>query len=214
MTSGTQTEAQAIEAFKNGNTACFEILYTLHKRRVYSLCLRMAGDRTLAEDLTQEVFLLLFRKLKSFRGESAFTTWLHRISVNVVLMHMRQSRSRGPTVSLDELDGFEDGSHEEAIGLPDPVLAQSIDRVALQRAIGELPPGYRLILVLHDIEGYEHQEIAELLGCSMGNTKSQLHKARLKLRKLLLQGAATQPTPAAVRSLQFRLLLEPSRRAA
>jgi RNA polymerase sigma-70 factor (ECF subfamily) len=185
------TEAEAIARFKSGDKNCFELIYSLHKRRVYSLCLRMAGDRPTAEDLTQEAFLLVFRKLKTFRGESAFSTWLHRITVNVVLMHIRHHRRRGPDISLEEMDTFDDGP-KETLGAHDPVLAQSVDRVALERAISQLPPGYRLILVLHDIEGYEHQEIATLLGCTMGNTKSQLHKGRLKLRKLLAERAAKQ----------------------
>ncbi|MFB3916223.1 MAG: RNA polymerase sigma factor [Terriglobales bacterium] len=182
------TEAEAIERFKSGDKSCFELIYSLHKRRVYSLCLRMAGDAPTAEDLTQETFLLVFRKLKTFRGDSAFTTWLHRITVNVVLMHIRYNKRHGPDLSLEELDTYED-SPKDTLGTPDPVLNHSVDRVALDRAISQLPPGYRLILVLHDIEGYEHQEIAGLLGCTMGNTKSQLHKARLKLRKLLAEGA-------------------------
>lgn len=189
------TEAEAIERFKSGDTSCFELIYMLHKRRVYSLCLRMAGDAPTAEDLTQETFLLVFRKLRSFRGDSAFTTWLHRITVNVVLMHIRYNKRRGPDISLEELDTF-DENPKDTLGTPDPVLNHSVDRVALERAIAQLPPGYRLILVLHDIEGYEHQEIAGLLGCTMGNTKSQLHKARLKLRKLLAEGAVRKEAAA------------------
>src|SRR6266496_47429 len=102
------TEAQAIEGFQSGDKSCFELIYCAHKRRVYSLCLRMAGDRPTAEDLTQEAFLLVFRKLKTFRGDSAFSTWLHRITVNVVLMHIRHNKRRGPDISLEEMDTFED----------------------------------------------------------------------------------------------------------
>ncbi len=177
------TEAQAIERAKQGDAEAFELLYGLHKRRVYSLCLRMTGNPASAEDLTQEAFLQLFRKIGTFRGESAFSTWLHRMSVNVVLMQLRKKSL--PVVTLDDTgDGDDEGPRKE-LGGPDERLAGSIDRLRLQRAIDELPPGYRTIFVLHDVEGYEHNEIASMIGCSIGNSKSQLHKARLKLRELL-----------------------------
>ena len=160
------------------------MLYGLHKRRVYSLCLRMTSNTAEAEDLTQEAFLQLFRKIGTLRGESAFSTWLHRLSVNVVLMHLRKKGL--PSVSLEEVlePQQEDGPRKE-FGADDLSLVGSVDRVNLARAIGELPTGYRTIFVLHDVEGYEHNEIAEMIGCSVGNSKSQLHKARLKLRDLL-----------------------------
>jgi RNA polymerase sigma-70 factor (ECF subfamily) len=136
-----------------------------------------------AEDLTQEAFLQLFRKIGTFRGESAFSTWLHRMAVNVVLMQLRKKNL--PVVSLEEtLEGEEEASRKEP-GAPDPKLAGSIDRLHLQRALEELPPGYRTIFLLHDVEGYEHNEIAAMIDCSIGNSKSQLHKARMKLRSLL-----------------------------
>jgi RNA polymerase sigma-70 factor (ECF subfamily) len=176
-------EAEVIERAKQGDGGCFESLYSLHKRRVYSLCLRMTGNTAEAEDLTQEAFLQLYRKIATFRGESAFSTWLHRLAVNVVLMHLRKKGL--PEVSLQEtLEPEEDGPKKD-IGAHDQVLAGSIDRVNLERAVESLPPGYRIIFVLHDIEGYEHNEIAEMMGCSIGNSKSQLHKARMKLRDLL-----------------------------
>jgi RNA polymerase sigma-70 factor, ECF subfamily len=178
------TEAEAIERAKSGDAESFEGLYGLHKRRVYSLCLRMTGNTAEAEDLTQEAFLQLYRKIATFRGESAFSTWLHRLAVNVVLMHLRKKGL--PEISLDEAlePQHEDGPKKD-IGARDNVLAGSIDRVNLERAIESLPPGYRIIFVLHDVEGYEHNEIAEMMGCSIGNSKSQLHKARMKLRDLL-----------------------------
>jgi RNA polymerase sigma-70 factor (ECF subfamily) len=184
MLSSGMSEAEAIEGAKQGDGECFEILYGLHKRRVYSLCLRMIGNVEAAEDFTQEVFLQLYRKITSFRGDSAFSTWLHRIGVNVVLM---QFRKKGLIeVSLEEtLEPTEEDCPEKNYGSEDQVLAGSIDRVILERAIESLPPGYRIIFVLHDVEGYEHGEIAEMLGCSIGNSKSQLHKARLKLREVL-----------------------------
>jgi RNA polymerase sigma-70 factor (ECF subfamily) len=178
------SEAEAIDRAKQGDAESFEGLYVLHKRRVYSLCLRMTGNTAEAEDLTQEAFLQLYRKIASFRGESAFSTWLHRLAVNVVLMRLRKKGL--PQVSLEEtLEPQQEGGPRKDIGTRDAVLAGSIDRINLERAIERLPPGYRMVFVLHDIEGYEHNEIAEMLGCSIGNSKSQLHKARMKLRDLL-----------------------------
>jgi len=178
------TEAEAIEKAKGGDAECFAALYELHKRRVYSLCLRMTGNTAEAEDLTQEAFLQLYRKIGTFRGESAFSTWLHRMSVNVVLMHLRKKGL--PQVSLDEvLEPLHEDGPKRDIGARDNVLAGSIDRVNLERAVESLPQGYRIVFVLHDVEGYEHNEIAEMMECSIGNSKSQLHKARLKLRDML-----------------------------
>src|SRR5438270_3383564 len=186
------TEAEAIDRAKAGDAEAFSGLYGLHKRRVYSLCLRMTGNTAEAEDLTQEAFLQLYRKIATFRGESAFSTWLHRLAVNVVLMHLRKKGL--PEVSLEEsLEPQEDGPKKD-IGARDNVLAGSIDRVNLERAIENLPPGYRIIFVLHDVEGYEHNEIAEIMGCSIGNSKSQLHKARMKLRDLLKASRAEKAT--------------------
>lgn len=183
------SEAEAIEKAKQGDADSFEGLYSLHKRRVYSLCLRMTGNTAEAEDLTQEAFLQLYRKIASFRGESAFSTWLHRLAVNVVLMRLRKKGL--PQVSLEEtLEPQQEGGPRRDIGTRDNVLAGSIDRISLERAIEDLPPGYRTVFVLHDIEGYEHNEIAEMLGCSIGNSKSQLHKARMKLRDLLKSSRA------------------------
>jgi len=183
MTSG-MPEFEAIERAQQGDGECFEALYSMHKRRVYSLCLRMTGNTAEAEDLTQEAFLQLYRKIATFRGESAFSTWLHRLAVNVVLMHLRKKGL--PEVSLQEtMEPTEEDGPKKDFGAHDQVLAGSIDRVNLERAIESLPPGYRIIFVLHDVEGYEHNEIAEMMGCSIGNSKSQLHKARMKLRDLL-----------------------------
>jgi RNA polymerase sigma-70 factor, ECF subfamily len=177
-------EAGAIERAKQGDAHAFQELYDKHKRRVYSLCLRMTANTAEAEDLTQEAFLQLYRKIATFRGESAFSTWLHRLSVNVVLMHLRKKSL--PVVSLEETtQAGEDDSQKKDFGAEDLALAGSIDRLQLQRAVNDLPPGYRTIFVLHDIQGYEHNEIAQIVGCSIGNSKSQLHKARMKLRDLL-----------------------------
>jgi len=182
-------EAAAIERAKHGDAEAFQALYDKHKRRVYSLCLRMTANTAEAEDLTQEAFLQLYRKIATFRGESAFSTWLHRLSVNVVLMHLRKKGL--PVVSLEETtQGAEEDAPKKDFGAEDLALAGSIDRLQLQRAVEDLPPGYRTIFVLHDVEGYEHNEIAGIVGCSIGNSKSQLHKARMKLRDLLKMNRA------------------------
>src|SRR6201987_1301886 len=177
-------EAELIERAKQGDAQAFQSLYDKHKRRGYSLCLRMTSNTAEAEDLTQEAFLQLYRKIGTFRGESAFSTWLHRLSVNVVLLHLRKKGL--PEFSLEEtLEPQQEDGPKKDIGARDNVLAGSIDRVNLERAIENLPPGYRIIFVLHDVEGSEHNEIEEMMGCSIGNSKSQLHKARMKLRDLL-----------------------------
>jgi RNA polymerase sigma-70 factor, ECF subfamily len=177
-------EAAAIERAKKGDAQAFHELYEKHKRRVYSLCLRMTANTAEAEDLTQEAFLQLYRKIGTFRGESAFSTWLHRLSVNVVLMHLRKKSL--PVVSLEETTQVgEEDTPKKDFGAEDLALAGSIDRMQLEKAVDDLPPGYRTIFVLHDVEGYEHNEIASIMGCSIGNSKSQLHKARMKLRDLL-----------------------------
>ncbi len=183
---GEVPEAALIQRAQQGDGEAFEQLYHKHKGRVYALCLRMLGNPAEAEDLAQEAFLQLYRKIHTFRGESAFSTWLHRLVVNVVLMQLR--RKVLPQVSLEETIETEPGEGvKREPGADDPSLVGSIDRVILEGAIQELPPGYRLVFVLHDIEGYEHNEIAVMLGCSIGNSKSQLHKARLRLRDLLRQ---------------------------
>ena len=185
-------EAAAIERAKQGDAEAFEALYNLHKRRVYSLCLRMTANTAMAEDLTQEAFLQLFRKIGTFRGESAFSTWLHRMAVNVVLMQLRKKGL--PLTPLDETMQGEEESPKKEPGGEDIRLAGSIDRLRLEDAVSALPPGYRTVFVLHDVEGYEHNEIAEMVGCSIGNSKSQLHKARMKLRDLLRTSRAEKAT--------------------
>ncbi len=165
-----------------GSMEAFEELYRRHSRRVYSLCLRMTANVEKAEDLAQDVFVHLFRKIGSFRGQSAFTTWLHRVTVNQVLMHFRKR-------SVKTEKTTEDGETPVQIetGTSDPNAMPIIDRIALDKAIAQLPPGYKSVFVLHDIEGHEHTEVAKILGCSVGTSKSQLHKARMKLRGLLTQ---------------------------
>ena len=188
--SPTQTEtAQADESDIDlarkaaaGNVAAFELIYNRYHRRTYSLCLRMTQSGTEAEDLTQEVFIQLFRKIGSFRGDSAFSTWLHRMTVNQVLMHFRKRGVQNEKTT-------EDGEMPEQIvrGTEDQNKMPIIDRLALDKAVAQLPNGYRTVFMLHDVEGFEHEEIARMLNLSVGTSKSQLHKARLKLRKLLIE---------------------------
>ena len=178
-------EQEAIRLACQGDPHAFERLYKLHSRRVYALCLRFAGNPTDAEDLMQEAFLQLFRKIQTFRGEAKFSTWLHRLAVNVILM--RRRRKRHPEVSLDATNESDDTDTRPVVdpGGPDLRLKGALDRINLNKAIEQLPDGYREMFILHDVEGYEHNEIAGILGCSVGNSKSQLFKARLRLRALL-----------------------------
>jgi RNA polymerase sigma-70 factor (ECF subfamily) len=186
------TEADAIRLAQAGDAAAFEFLYQLHGRRVYALCLRMVNNPPDAEDLMQEAFLQLFRKISTFRGESAFSTWLHRMTVNVVLMRLRKKSL--PVTSLEETTEPDDetGGPRKDVGAPDLRLSGAVDRVNLERSVEKLPPGYRTVFVLHDVQGYEHNEIADIMGCSVGNSKSQLHKARTRLRQLLQEAVREQ----------------------
>ncbi|HVF57068.1 MAG TPA: RNA polymerase sigma factor [Pyrinomonadaceae bacterium] len=179
------TDYELAQGAAEGDLSAFETLYERHNRRVYSLCLRMTANTAEAEDLAQEVFIQLFRKIGSFRGESAFTTWLHRLTVNQVLMHFRK---RG--VRLEQTTDDGETPVQVVAGTENPSAMPVVDRIALDKAVGQLPPGYRTVFVLHDVEGHEHEEIARILGCSVGTSKSQLHKARMKLRLLLKQGHA------------------------
>ncbi len=179
------TDFELAQQSAAGDIEAFEELYRRHFRRVYALCLRMMGNPTEAEDLTQEVFTNLYKKIGSFRGDSAFTTWLHRMTVNQVLMHFRKRSTRSERTT-------EEGETpvQIVLGTENPNRMPIIDRIALEKAIAELPPGYRTVFVLHDVEGHEHEEIASMLGIAAGTSKSQLHKARLKLRNLLKEQAA------------------------
>jgi len=165
-----------------GDLQPFEELFKLHHGKVYAVCLRMTGNPPEAEDLAQEVFVQVFRKLDTFRGESAFTTWLHRLTVNHVLMYFRKTSRRREHLT-------EDGEMPELTIKGRNVLTSIplLDRLALDEAIVQLSPGYRAVFVLHDVEGLQHLEIANILGCSVGTSKSQLHKARMKMRCLLRQ---------------------------
>ncbi|MFM9905711.1 MAG: RNA polymerase sigma factor [Pyrinomonadaceae bacterium] len=168
----------------HGDMAAFEELYKRHHRRVYAVCLRMLQNTSEAEDLTQDVFIQLYRKIGSFRGDSAFTTWLHRMTVNQVLMHFRKR-----TVKFEKTT--EEGETPEQVvsGSTNPHKMQIVDKIAIDNAVAQLPDGYKSVFILHDVEGFEHEEVARILGCSVGTSKSQLHKARLKLQKLLKKKA-------------------------
>lgn len=176
-------DAQLVQRAREGDEASFAEIFNAHKTKIYSLCLRMTSNTAEAEDLTQDAFLQVFRKLDTFRGDSALSTWLYRVAVNTVLMHFRKKGLR--QVSLDEPANRETGAPQREYGKIDGRLSTSVDRIALTRAIKELPVGYRRIFLLHEVKGYEHHEIAGLLRCSVGNSKSQLHKAKMKMRELL-----------------------------
>ena len=174
-----------------GEMEAFEVLYQRHNRRVYSLCLRMTQNVQEAEDLTQESFIQLYRKIGSFRGDSAFTTWLHRLTVNQVLMHFRKR-----SVKMEKTTEEGETPVQIVKGTENPNAMPVIDRIALDNAIAQLPPGYKSVFILHDVEGHEHEEVARILGCSVGTSKSQLHKARMKLRRLLKQQNPAQNVSA------------------
>lgn len=173
-----------------GDMAAFEEIYRRHHRRVYSICLRMLQNAHEAEDLTQDVFIQLYRKIGSFRGDSAFTTWLHRMTVNQVLMHFRKRN-----VKFEKVTEEGDTPEQVVAGTSNPDRMPVVDKIALEIAIDQLPEGYKNVFVLHDVEGFEHEEVAKILGCSVGTSKSQLHKARLKLRKLLRKKANPRLVP-------------------
>jgi RNA polymerase sigma-70 factor, ECF subfamily len=180
----TLTENEALRRAQHGDTAAFEWLYHLHLPRVYALCLRMAKNPTQAEDLTQETFLAVFRGIRDFRGQSAFTTWLHRVTRNTVLMFFRKQRLK--EVSLEEIaEGQKKDGPLREWGRPDLHLESIADRLLLQSAIAKLSATVRKALLLHDVHGYEHHEIAGLLGKAPGTSKSRVHKARLRMRQAL-----------------------------
>jgi RNA polymerase sigma-70 factor (ECF subfamily) len=178
-----ESDVDLVRKAQRGDADAFAALFYAHRPRVYSLCLRMTNNTAEAEDLTQDAFLQVFRKLSTFRGDSALSTWLYRVAVNTVLMHFRKKGLR--QISLDESSNQDTRLVKREYGSADDRLAGSVDRIALARAMQELPSGYRTIFLLHEIKGFEHQEIARILRCSVGNSKSQLHKAKLKMRELL-----------------------------
>ena len=178
------TDFALTKAASTGDMAAFEEIYQRHHRRVYSICLRMLQNTSEAEDLTQDVFIQLYRKVGSFRGDSAFTTWLHRLTVNQVLMHFRKRN-----VKFEKTTEEGETPVQIVSGTENPFRMPIVDKIAIDTAIAQLPDGYKNVFVLHDVEGFEHEEVARILGCSVGTSKSQLHKARLKMRKLLKKKA-------------------------
>ena len=175
----TKSDYELTQAIAKGGIASIGDLYERHRPHVYAVCLQMTRDTSEAEDLTQEVFVHLLRTIGSFRGESQFSTWLYRVTTNHVLMHFRRSnrrRERFPSVNEE--------SAARAISNSSSAL-QLLDRIAIDDALAKLPSGSRSVFLKFDMEGYKHEEIAGMFGCSVGNSKSQLHKARRRLRKLL-----------------------------
>ena len=209
-TSQRESDAALLRLAREGNEDAFASLFNANKAKIYSLCLRMTSNTAEAEDLTQDAFFQVFRKLGSFRGDSALSTWLYRVAVNTVLMHFRKKVAR--PLSLDEPATREAGSPKREFGTVDERLSRSVDRIALTRAMKELPAGYRTIFLMHEVKGYDHREIANLLRCSVGNSKSQLHRAKAKMREIMASkkahGANCSEQPA--RPPMATLLLSPA----
>jgi RNA polymerase sigma-70 factor (ECF subfamily) len=182
-----------IRCAQAGDSEAFSSLYETHRRKVYSICLRITGEPSEAEDCMQEAFLQCFLQLSTFRGDAALSTWLHRLTVNVVLMRLRTNHHRPMSVELGpsaERDG--ETSLLNLLPVEDLQLAGTIDRIAIGRAVGKLPTGYRTVFLLHDVQGLAHAEIARNLGCTIGTSKSQLHQARLQLRHFLRHSTGTR----------------------
>ena len=190
------TESDAILRARAGDAEAFKYLYDSHRNHVYSVCMRMLKNSADAEDFTQQAFLQVFRKLGTFRGESRFSTWLHRVAVNTVLMHLlRRKRKETNARTLEGPDASYNESSEP--GAADISMLGVIDRINLLRAIRRLPAGYRRLFLMHDVLGLKHSEIAQRLGCSRGCSKSQVHKARKRIRDLL-RGTTSQEKAHAV----------------
>ena len=171
------------ERCRTGDFEAFEALYREHSARLFGLTVRMMGNRTDAEDMLQEIFMTAHRKLKSYRGDARLSTWLFRLATNLCLDHLRSKAARmtQATSSLDD-----DNAMEPASPSPGPVVG-TVQAIDLERAVARLPQGCRAAFLLHDVEGFEHREVASMLGISEGTSKSQVHKARLKLRRLLAE---------------------------
>ena len=193
-----------VQLAATGDMEAFEQIYRRYRRRVYCLCLRMTRSVSEAEDLTQDVFVQLFRKIGTFRGEASFATWLHRLTVNEVLMHFRKRVVKNEQTT-------EDGSTpiQAEYGTENPARMSLIDRISLNEAIRQLSPGYRTVFILHDVEGYDHHQIGQMLGCAIGTSKSQLHKARMKLRQLLRKQITLQQSLCHPDAPSLRLEAQP-----
>jgi RNA polymerase sigma-70 factor, ECF subfamily len=180
--------SHVVEQARNGDMAAFEKLYYLYKRQVYALCFRMTKDVFDSEDLTQEVFLQVYRKVSGFRGEAAFGTWLYRVTFNIVMMHLRRRRMEAPPLSLSELKNHPNG-------MPPSLRSQTcrgpLACLALKEAIDDLADGRRTVVIMHDVQGLTHREIGLRLGIKDGTSKSRLHQARRKLKNLLANAASS-----------------------
>jgi RNA polymerase sigma-70 factor (ECF subfamily) len=185
-------DAGTVKRAQEGDVDAFADIFNANRERVYAICLRMTSNAAEAEDLMQDSFMQAFRRLSTFRGDSALSTWLHRVAVNTVLMHFRKKAPH--VISLDETSEREGKTLRRECGSRDGRLSGTVERIALTRALKELPVGYRNIYLLHDVHGYQHSEIADRLGCSVGNSKSQLHKAKSKLRQALARDPARVET--------------------
>ena len=169
-----------VERCRRGELGAFEEVYRTHSRRLYGVTLRMLGNPADAEDMLQEIFLAAHRKLDSFRGESALGTWLYRLAVNLCLDYLRSRTGRAVSVT-DALDDEPTLSDTGSRGLAE----RAVTRIDLERAMAQLPEGCRTAFVLHDVQGLEHREVGEIMGIAEGTSKSQVHKARMRLRALL-----------------------------
>jgi RNA polymerase sigma-70 factor, ECF subfamily len=180
---GRTGELELVERCRQGDLAAFEAIYRAHAGRLYSLVRRMTGRQADAEDLLQEIFLAAHRKLDSFRGEAALGTWLYRLATNLCLDHLRSRavRTGQQTSPLDDQVGLADAGSRR-------IADRTVTKMDLERAIARLPDGCRAAFVLHDVEGHEHREVADMLGVAEGTSKSQVHKARLRLRAMLARG--------------------------
>jgi RNA polymerase sigma-70 factor (ECF subfamily) len=169
-----------VERCRQGDLAAFEGIYRAHSGRLYSMACRMVGNPSDAEDLLQEIFLAAHRKLDSFRGESALGTWLYRLAMNLCLDHLRSRAARAGqlTDALDDEPAMADAGSRR-------LAERTVAKMDLERAMAQLPEGCRTAFVLHDVEGLEHREVAAMLGIAEGTSKSQVHKARLRLRAML-----------------------------
>jgi RNA polymerase sigma-70 factor (ECF subfamily) len=180
MSSSKESDLALVARCREGDLSAFEELYKAHAGRLHNLAYRMLGNAADAEDLLQEIFLSAHRKLESFRGDAALGTWLYRLAMNQILDYVRSRAARAGqlTDALDDASLVADASGHR-------LADRAVDRIDLERALGELPDGCRAAFVLHDVEGLEHKEIAQVLGIAEGTSKSQVHKARLRLRNLL-----------------------------
>jgi len=185
MSTSKEADLALVARCRAGDLGAFEELYRVHAGRLYSLAIRMLGNPADAEDLLQEIFLSAHRKLESFRGDAALGTWLYRLAMNQILDYVRSRAARTGqlTDGLDDASVLSDGHGHR-------LADRAIDRIDLERALVELPAGCRAAFVLHDVEGLEHKEIAQVLGIAEGTSKSQVHKARLRLRGLLGRSSA------------------------